>query len=201
MIVIMLRSIEPYLKGLRARQQHFEAGQRLFHRGDPVTEMHVVLSGSIHLVRYQGDGSVLILQRAGPGSILAEASLYSGAYHCDAVAFGAADTRVYAKTGFRKLLAKNAEFGNVWATHLAQELQGARLRSEILSLRTVAERLDAWMAWNGGSTPRKGEWRLVAHQIGVSPEALYRKSPNAGFRAQLPNLVKMIYSINIIYHG
>ena len=175
MIVIMLRSIEPYLQGLRARQQHFEAGRRLFHRGDPVTDMHFVLAGSIHLVRYQRDGSVLILQRAGPGSILAEASLYSGTYQCDAVAFGAADTRVYAKSGLKKLLAKSPEFSSVWASRIAQELQRARLRSEILSLKTVAERLDAWIAWNGDSVPRKGEWKLVANEIGVSPEALYRE--------------------------
>lgn len=175
MIVIMSRSIEPYLRDLRARQQHFDAGQHLFHRGDPVTDIHIVLVGSIYLVRYQSDGSVLILQRAGPGSILAEASLYSGIYHCDAVASGAADTRVYAKASLKKLLAKSSEFSNVWAHRLAQELQSTRLRAEILSLRTVAERLDAWMAWNGGSVPQKGEWKLVANQIGVSPEALYRE--------------------------
>jgi CRP/FNR family transcriptional regulator, dissimilatory nitrate respiration regulator len=175
MITIMLPSIEPYLKGLRARQRHFEAGQRLFHRGDSVMDMHVVLSGSIHLVRYQRDGSVLILQRAGPGSILAEASLYSGTYHCDAVAFGAAETRIYAKAGLKKLLTRSPEFANVWAGHLAHELQRARLRAEILSLKTVADRLDAWTVWNGGSAPRKGEWKLVANQIGVSPEALYRE--------------------------
>lgn len=175
MISIMLGPIEPYLKGLRARQQHYEGGQNLFHRGDPVTNLHFVLVGSVHLVRYQSDGSALIVQRAGPGSILAEASLYSSRYHCDAVASGAADTRVYAKDSLKKLLVKNSEFSNVWASYLAQELQGSRLRSEILSLRTVAERLDAWIAWNDGNSPEKGEWKLVANQIGVSPEALYRE--------------------------
>ena len=175
MILIMLEPIEPHLKGLRARLQHFEGGQHLFHRGDPVTDLHVVLVGSIHLVRHLSDGSALILQRAGPGSILAEASLYSSRYHCDAVAFGAADTRVYAKASLKKLLLKSSEFSNVWASYLAQELQTSRLRSEILSLRTVSERLDAWITWNGGSFPEKGEWKLVANQIGISPEALYRE--------------------------
>ena len=75
MIIIMLQSIEPYLKGLRARQRHIDGGQSLFHRGDTVKEMHFVLAGSVHLVRHQSDGSILILQRAGPGSILAEAAL------------------------------------------------------------------------------------------------------------------------------
>ncbi len=175
MIVIMLGPIEPHLKGLRARRQHHESGRALFRRGDPVSDMHVVVDGLIHLVRYQEDGSVLILQRAGPGSILAEASLYSATYHCDAVAFRAAETRVYAKAGLKKLLAKNPQFSDVWAKYLAQELQNARLRSEILALRTVSERLAAWIAWNGGHLPPRGEWKLLASEIAVSPEALYRE--------------------------
>lgn len=175
MIVIMSHSIEPFLKGLAARQRHFTRGQSLFHRGDSVKEVHFVLAGSVHLVRHQDDGSTLILQRAGPGSILAEASLYSETYHCDAVASGLAETRAYAKHAFRKLLANSSGLSDVWATYLAQELQRARLRSEILSLKTVAERLDAWIAWNAGASPGKGEWKLVASEIAVSPEALYRE--------------------------
>ncbi len=124
--------------------------------GDPVTDMHFVLAGSINLVRPQRDGSILILQRAGPGSILAEASLYSGTYHCDAIAFGSADTRAYPKASLKKLLATSPEFSGVWTNYHAQELQRSRLRSEILSLKTVAERLDAWIAWNGDSVPRQG---------------------------------------------
>jgi CRP-like cAMP-binding protein len=174
MIIIMLQSFEPFLKGSRARQRHFDGGQFLFHRGDTVKEMHFVLTGSVHLVRHQSDGSILILQGAGPGSMLAEASLYSEIYHCGAVAFGVAETRAYAKASFKKLLAKSPAFGDVWAGYLARELQSARLRSEILSLKTVAAKLDAWIAWNGGS-PERGEWKLVANEIGVSPEALYRE--------------------------
>ena len=43
-----------------------------------------------------------------------------------------------------------------------------------LSLRTVAERLDAWIAASG-RYPAKGEWKTVAAEIGNSPEALYRE--------------------------
>lgn len=168
-------SIEPFLKGLRVRQRHFDGGESLFHRADTVKEMYFVLTGSVHLVRHQSDGSILILQRAGPGSILAEASLYSETYHCDGVAFVAAEIRAYTKPSFKKLLTRSPEFGDVWAGYLAQELQSTRLRSEILSLKTVAGRLDAWIAWNGGGAPERGEWKLVANEIGVSPEALYRE--------------------------
>ncbi len=175
MIVIMSQSIERHLRSLRSRRRHFESGRPLFYRGDTVTDMYFVLTGSVLLVRHQSDGSALILQRAGPRSILAEASLYSGTYHCDAVVSAATDTRVYAKANFKTMLAKSPEFSNVWSNYLAQELQRSRLRSEILSLKTVAARLDAWIAWNGGNAPEKGEWKLLASEIGVSPEALYRE--------------------------
>ena len=175
MIIIMSQSIERHLRSLRSRLRHFESGRPLFYRGDTVTDMYFVLTGSVLLVRHQSDGSALILQRACPGSILAEASLYSATYHCEAVASAATDIRVYAKAGFKRMLANSPEFSNVWASYLAQELQRSRLRSEILSLKTVAARLDAWIAWNGGNAPEKGEWKLLASEIGVSPEALYRE--------------------------
>jgi len=174
MIAIMSAAIEPYLQGLRARARQVENGRPLFRRGDPVTDVYYVVTGAIHLVRYQTDGAALILQRAGPGSIVAEASLYFGSYHCDAIASGAADTRAYAKASVKRLLARSPEFSEIWANDLALELQRARLRAEILALRTVSQRLDAWIAGNGGTFPRKGDWKSVAGQIGVSPEALYR---------------------------
>ncbi len=175
MITIMLPSIEPYLLGLRARPRQIENGRPLFRRGDPVTEIFYVVTGAVHLVRYQTDGSALILQRAGAGSILAEASLYSDTYHCDAVASGDADIRAYAKGRLKQLLSDSPAFSDIWANYLAQELQRTRLRAEILALRTVSERLDAWIDGNAGDVPHKGEWKLVAGQIGVSPEALYRE--------------------------
>jgi hypothetical protein len=39
----------------------------------------------------------------------------------------------------------------------------------------VAARLDAWIASNDGNVLGKREWKIVASQIGVSPEALYRE--------------------------
>jgi CRP-like cAMP-binding protein len=62
-----------------------------------------------------------------------------------------------------------------WAQHLALEIQRARAHAEILSLKTVAERVDAWITLNDGTLLPKGSWRRVASEIGVSPEALYRE--------------------------
>ena len=136
--------------------------------------MHFVRQGSIHLVRHQEDGAALILQRARAGSILAEASVYSNRYHCDARVESDAVTWAVARTDLCRCLETSPEASQVWARHLAQEVQHARLNAEIFSLRTVEARLNAWMTLNG-ALPGKGQRRRIADEIGVSPEALYRE--------------------------
>ena len=95
------------------------------------------------------------------------------------------DTLAVARSAVRTLLAVDPGFAEAWALHLAHELQATRLRTEILSLRTVAERLDAWMAWNGDGVPPRGTRRAIASEIGTSPEALYRELARRG-EAQSP---------------
>ena len=58
---------------------------------------------------------------------------------------------------------------------MGRALRQARMRAEILSLKTVAARLSAWAEWQGGVLPARGKWRSLADEPGVSPEALYRE--------------------------
>jgi CRP-like cAMP-binding protein len=175
MIAIMSRDIIERLKAMGSQERSLGAGAYLFHQGDPVVALFVVLGGRIQLVRHQEDGNAIVLQRAGPGEVLAEASCFAERYHCDAIAMAAARVRAIPMRRLRERFRQEPKFAEAWATHLAHEVQHARLRSEILALRTVASRLDAWLTWQGGSAPPKGEWKHLAHQIGVSPEALYRE--------------------------
>ncbi len=174
MILIMSLRLEPLLRQLHGRGRTFAAGELLFRRDDTVRYLHMVRSGTIHLVRHNDDGSSLILQRAREGSILAEASVYSARYHCDALAETSTATWAISCAELRRRLAESPQLSEAWSSHLAREVQRARLQAEILSLRTVSARLTAWIAWNG-SLPEKGQWSLVALEIGVSPEALYRE--------------------------
>jgi CRP-like cAMP-binding protein len=48
------------------------------------------------------------------------------------------------------------------------------MRAEIRTLRTVAERLDAWLG-EGNVLPDKGRHQDVAAELGVSREAFYRE--------------------------
>jgi CRP-like cAMP-binding protein len=175
MIAVMSTELLERLRCLHHANRHFAAGAFIFHRHDPVENLHVVRSGAIRLMRYQSEGQAAVLQRAGSGGILAEASVFSSEYHCDGVVTTDAVTHAYAAADIRRLLDTDIGFCRAWAAALSQQLLAARKRAELVSLRTVGERLDAWLAWNERGMPAKGGWKDVAEEIGVSPEALYRE--------------------------
>ncbi|GAB4522848.1 MAG: Crp/Fnr family transcriptional regulator [Roseibium sp.] len=174
MIAIMCPDIVALFETSGSRERCLSTGAYLFHQGEKVENLFLVTSGEVQLVRHQAGGCALVLQRAGPGDILAEASAFAAFYHCDAIARTDSTVRGIAKNQLLGVFRQNARMAEAWSARLAREIQTMRLRSEILSLRTVAERLDAWLAWHGEMPPR-GEWNQIARQIAVSPEALYRE--------------------------
>ncbi len=174
MISIMFEDLEPGLAGIPRQECTFEAGQTLFRQRDPVRRLYFVREGSIHLVRHLPNGAPIVIQQGGPGTVLAEASLHSAKYHCDAVAVTAARAWAISRTRLLKRLDEDASLGKVLTRRLAAELQQARFHAELLSLKTVSSRLDAWIEWHG-KAPEKGEWVRLAAELGVSPEALYRE--------------------------
>jgi CRP-like cAMP-binding protein len=159
---------------LPGNERELAGGATLFHRGDDVTHMAFVLEGEVRLIRHLATGKPVILQRAKAGAMLAEASLFSATYHCDAVAVSNARVRLVEKPLMLQRLQADHEFASSWMRQLSTEIRDARMRSEILSLRTISDRLDAWLAWHDAGPPR-GSWRQLAEDIGVSPEALYRE--------------------------
>lgn len=155
-----------------------ESDSTLFFRGDVVEYLFILQTGHIALTRHMEDGNRLVLCHAVGPCMLAEASVYSTLYHCDAVALSDCELYKVSKDDFIALLASSPEMASLWSAHLAQTLQAARQHCEILRLRKVSERLDAWTALNGGALPPKGQWKVLAEQIGVSVEALYRELSN-----------------------
>ena len=175
MIIIMLKHfIDHFIQNAGLTHQNAQASL-LFHEGDLVQCVYVINEGMIALTRHQENGTPLTLQRATKHMVLAEASVYSSRYHCNAVCVQPTSLFEIQKSKFLNMLDKDTIFANLWAKLLAHEVQSARYRSEILTRKTVAERLDGWLAWHGGALPLKGEWKSLAMQIGVSPEALYRE--------------------------
>ena len=170
MIEIMFSHLAPIPNSVR----HLKQGQYLFQTGDRVTSVFVVLTGEVHLIRHHKSGGSAILQRAVSNSILGEASLFTSNYHCDAIAQSDATLQVFNKGKVLEHLRKSPAFALSLAQYLAIEVRHQRQRAEILSLKSVSEKLDAWLASNV-ALPSRGKVKNVAIEIGVSPEALYRE--------------------------
>lgn len=173
----MIAIMSPIIQRLLATAEgeiELAPGQTLFRSGDPVKSLYVVLEGSVRLVRHQVNGATVVLQRAHAQQLLAEASLFASRYHCEATSEHGARVSRVSKS---KILQAHREDVGWWtdlAANLAREVQQARARAELLSLRTVAERLAGWLALHG-ELPARGQWISVAQEIGTSPEALYRE--------------------------
>ena len=175
MITIMFETLASHIPDTELRRRKLAQGAWLFHQGDHVRSIFFILAGSVELVRHSPEGKPIILQRAGRGATLAEASVFSDSYHCDAIATEMSEMAEVPRSSFLKLINSDPVFASAWMEHLAHQVQSARLRAEILTLKTVAQRLDAWLTFNGGALPSRGGRSRLAHQIGVSPEALYRE--------------------------
>ncbi len=173
-MIVIMPGIDELFAVPDAVPHDFAKGGCLFHQNDPVRMVYRLCSGAVQLRRQQAAGGFVVLQRALAGDILAEASLFAEHYHCDAVAVAAGRLWAVPARALRARLA--ATPADAWAVagHLAREVQRARFRAELLGLRTVGERLDAWLAWQQGRLPERGSWALLAGELGVTPEALYR---------------------------
>ncbi len=151
-----------------------DQGEVLFRARDNIISMYQVVEGRVELVRYAKSGSRLILQVVSGGQVVAEASAYCDYYHCDGLAAEVSKVRSIPVPVFRERLDQDAGLSRAWAEYLAYASQAARMSAEIRSLRTVADRLDAWCG-EGRSLPPKGQWHDLADVLSVSREALYRE--------------------------
>lgn len=154
-----------------APRHDLPAGTALFHRGDPVRKLFLVREGRVALHRALGDGGSLTLHVAGPGEVVAVGSLFSKVTHCDAVC------RTDVRLACHPAGAIRDWFGTSPAAAVladtARELQALRARVEVLRLRRLSDRLDAYLDLHGA--PEPGGWVHVADWIGVSAPALYRE--------------------------
>ena len=154
-----------------APERRLPVGALLFHRGDPVRHLFLVREGRITLRRALADGGALTLHVAGPGEVVAPGSLWAPATHCDALCETDALLAVRPVAAVRSWL--GASPATAALAESAREVQALRARVEVLRLRRLADRLDAYLDLHGA--PKPGGWVRVADWIGVTPPALYRE--------------------------
>ncbi len=174
-MIVIMSVLFDILSALGSAPRHVMAGQTLFRTGDRVAALFTVITGEVALERVSERGARLILQRACACDIVAEPSIFAVHYHCDAVAVANTIVRSMPLPVILAELSRDGDAMEQFARHLAYEVQQARQRAEILSLKRLSERLDAWIVFNGDVLPMKGQWQSIAAQLAVTPEAFYRE--------------------------
>lgn len=152
-----------------------EAAETIFRIGDPVRCAMLVLSGEVRLIRRDPHGREVVLQRS-TGGFIAEASLDSRVYHCDALAAQASMLLVFPAKAFLAALDQDVAFRRAWQSLLAREVRKLRSQCERLSLNSAAERILHYIEAEGSNgvlnlTQSKKAW---AAELGLTHEALYR---------------------------
>jgi CRP-like cAMP-binding protein len=172
---VELRSLLPAaLHGL-CEKRRYERGTLLFETGRRPGSMHFVSDGEIILQRIGEDGDVVVLQRTRHGFV-AEASMQSDRYHCDAVAVADANVTRIPRPALLAALTSDAAFALRWIGMLNKEVRRLRQQCERLSLNTVEARLLHLIRTEGDASglPIDSGLKTLAPEIGVTHEALYR---------------------------
>jgi len=161
-----------------AVKRKFKAGESLFRLGDSSEGFYRVTAGRVRMARIDRSGHEIILYAAGPGDTIAEASLYSPNYHCDAIASTDAEVLFYPKRSVLAAFAKDGKAAQSFTAMLARQVMDLRTRIEQRNIRSARERVRHFLALNASADGRtvelRGTVKDLAAQLGLTHEALYR---------------------------
>jgi CRP-like cAMP-binding protein len=158
-------------------ERKLKAGQTLFRMGARTAGLYEVLKGKVRLVRVDASGREAVLYSAAAGSVIAEASLFSAVYHCDAVASADAVVRLYPKAAILAEFQRDPKAAQVFMAMLAREIMRLRTRLELGNIHSARARVRHYLALNAapdGRVALSGTIKELAGDLGLSHEALYR---------------------------
>lgn len=161
-----------------AIDRRLKAGEPLFRLGDKTAGLCEVITGRVRLARVDRSGREVVLHVAGPGETLAEASLFSAQYHCDAIANTDAVVRIYPKREVLAAFEARPKAARAFSATLAHQVMSLRTRIEQRNIRSAPERVRHFLTLSVGPDGRtvvlRGTLKDIAAEIGLTHEALYR---------------------------
>jgi CRP/FNR family transcriptional regulator, dissimilatory nitrate respiration regulator len=162
----------------KAIERRLKAGQTLFYSGSKSTGFYEVVTGTVRLIRVDRSGREAVLQVASAGDLLAEASLFSSTYHCDAVATTEATVRQYPKAALLAELQRDPIIARSFAAMLAHQVMTLRTRLERRNIHSARDRVRHFLTVNvkvdGRTVVLLGTLKQLAADLGLTHEALYR---------------------------
>ncbi len=143
------------------RPVSYGAGQQIFARGDPGTELYLVLDGRVRLSIISLEGRELAFTHAAPGDIFGEiATLDGGARTADATAVSPVKALSLSKPQINTLLDTAPQFARAAIDLLCQRLREGDLQLEVIALHRIEVRLARYLLsavrqQHGAAPPKK----------------------------------------------
>jgi CRP-like cAMP-binding protein len=154
------------------------AGETLFRQGAQTAGLYQVVHGKVRLARFDRAGREAVLHTASDGETIAEASLFSPTYHCEAIATTDATVRLYPKALVMAELQHNPSTANAFMAMLARQIMTLRTSIEQRNIRSARDRVRHYLAVNLAedrrTVPLTGSLKDLAASLGLTHEALYR---------------------------
>ena len=161
-----------------AVERKLQAGQTLFRQGNRTAGLYEIVRGKVRLARVDASGREAILHMATAGDTIAEASLFSPTYHCDAIVSADALVRLYPKTAVRAAFASDPKAAQAFMAMLAHQVMSLRTRLEQRNIHSARDRVRHYLAIHVGADGRTvalaGTVKDLAGELGLTQEALYR---------------------------
>ena len=153
-------------------------GEYLFRIDARAVGLYEVIAGRIKLARIDPSGRETVLHIAGPGDTVAEASLFSPAYQCDAIAITDAIVQLYPKALLLAAFHENPRAMRAFVAMLARQVMNLRTRLERRNIQSAPERIRHYLVLNVGpdrhTVTLPGTLKDLANELGLAHEALYR---------------------------
>ena len=161
-----------------AVERKLQAGQTLFRQGIRTAGLYEIVRGKVRLARVDASGREAILHMATAGDTIAEASLFSPTYHCDAIASADASVRLYPKAAVLAAFASDPKAAQAFMAMLARQVMSLRTRLEQRNIHSARDRVRHYLAIHVGADGRTvalpGTVKDLAGELGLTQEALYR---------------------------
>jgi CRP-like cAMP-binding protein len=160
-----------------ANHRQLQTGDNLFREGDRSPGLCLITDGMIDMVRWTGRGRRVLIHRARAVETFAEASLFSDACHCDAVATVPSELLIIPRAEALALMNSDREAALLVIRHLSGALRDARRLVEIKSVNPLPERLLMYLEEHAdpeGNLPIDLRFNAIADTLGASPEAVSR---------------------------
>lgn len=161
----------------RVRIIDLNEGEALFHQGDDPLGLLLVTIGTVDLLRWTKSGHAVKIHTARPNETFAEASIFTNACQCGAVAAEPSVVRLIPKRHVLGAFNQDSSLALSFAANLADSLMRARRLLELRAITPLKVRAHirlGELANADGFIPEGISLVSIAAELQVTPAALYR---------------------------